>query len=518
VPVPNNVIIMGVLLRFIVVVGMVLLSSTGEGKKLGQHKHHRKALANERSTNVLSSKMTTIPNEDGDVGEHASRMLGNVVRPLVSGVSSSMRRSLAQVTHNLVSKLAEFVDDTLSGHTCDYNCIISVINRAEKHIGGSHPSNGVDLMAIIDDARRNLIGSDPNIVKLAFGLIADVVYASIHIIVPDLRTVVLDKWSEIRKESEETLGDVVPGGALAMRSTSILDDVREILEMKTREPVQEICHMLPEVGVNLGVMADVPLGEYCVIVSSHLIDMSLSQLAYGLVRILDRAKEKFRDQPLVQEGIDLVEHVMSNPVGSVVREFTGKIRTDTGEITTTLVSKVKNAVEGVLERAKSDSRASAKKKAIIRELEEEVEFLYASDCSVKHERLPEEIICEIDKAIFTGTVLLDKQLLWSQIIESVRSPLQAFMQRLSKLMDRASKMVKQKIESVSSDVQDASDSTIRAIEDAERNIVRAHPVPIAQVEDPITEGIKLAGEHCEDHAECESGNCFDMGFGGKCTA
>lgn len=500
---------------FFVFVGVIFLHYSSSPFFASAATLRRKHKEN-RQHHVLSSGSTirTNPPEDpverdGIRAPSSTSVVQHLIRPMVRGVSASMETGIQKVTQKLVSKLSTFVDETLSKHSCDYNCIQSVITRAEKHTGGSDSSSGVDFIGIVDNARQNMRG-DGNIVKLAFGLIADVIYVAMHIIVPDLRSVVVDKWSEIRERARGTLGDVVPGGALALRSTSILDDVREILEAKTHEPVEEICHMLPEVGVNLGVMADVPLGEYCVVVSSHLIEITLLHMSYVLEQVLRNAKRKFRDEPLIVEGIDMIGHIVTNPVGSLIREFTGKIRTETGEITTTLTSKVTHAVKGVLERAKRDDRASPTKKAIVQELEDEVDFMYTSDCSVKHESLPEEIICEIDKAVLTGSVILDKSLIWSEIVQRVRMPLFENMQRLSMLIERAGKMVKGEIETIADRVEDVSDSAIHALEHLENTAVGAHG------SDQF--GVKQPGEPCDDHPDCESGFCYDIGLGGKCTA
>ena len=76
----------------------------------------------------------------------------------------------------------------------------------------------------------------------------------------DLRTVLLERWGEIRQRSRPLLG----GEMIKFERRSLFEELEAALMRKARPHVQRMCAKLPEMGVRLfHVEADVPLAPFC---------------------------------------------------------------------------------------------------------------------------------------------------------------------------------------------------------------------------------------------------------------
>lgn len=66
----------------------------------------------------------------------------------------------------------------------------------------------------------------------------------------------------MRKENLDIVPSL-PGGALALKSTTILEELEQYGITEMTPTIEDFCHIIPEIGVNLGVQGTIPFDDWC---------------------------------------------------------------------------------------------------------------------------------------------------------------------------------------------------------------------------------------------------------------
>ena len=90
---------------------------------------------------------------------------------------------------------------------------------------------------IVQESQKSF--SNSGIMKFIFTVIANTFFQTLNIVLPNIRVMIEDRWLELRTKGSTILDKYVPGGALAVRRTSLLDDVRTKASETSKPYVEE---------------------------------------------------------------------------------------------------------------------------------------------------------------------------------------------------------------------------------------------------------------------------------------
>jgi len=289
---------------------------------------------------------------------------------------------------------------------CDTTCIAEVISQAKEavipSVAQEHPSFSFTM--IVRESGESY--SNSGIMKFIFTVITNTFYQTLNIVLPNIRVMVEDRWLELRTKASTILDKYVPGGTLAVRRTSLLDDLRDDASKRSKPYVEEFCASIPEVTL-LG--TNFPLDRWCIAGVMHLFRGSIMYIQNVIEKLLDMAVEKTSSmRGKLKQAASFVRHLLVKPVGELVAEVSERQE----EITDKVDKTIESVLNMELEKTHRD-----KSRTEIEELLREKNVLKAATCETG------DFMCPVDQSVMISTIVLDKVMIWSELVDAFEAPM-----------------------------------------------------------------------------------------------
>ena len=263
---------------------------------------------------------------------------------------------------------------------------------------------------IVQESQKSF--SNSGIMKFIFTVIANTFFQTLNIVLPNIRVMIEDRWLELRTKGSTILDKYVPGGALAVRRTSLLDDVRTKASETSKPYVEEFCSSIPEVtlmGTNF------PLDRWCVAGVMHLFRGSVMYVQDVIEKLLDMAVDK-TSSLRGKQAVSFTRNLLVKPVGELVADVNEK-----GE---EVVSKVDKTIESVLNMELENSAGDATRSSI-EELLREKNLLKEATCETG------DFMCPVDRSVMISSIVLDKVMIWSRLVDAFETPMASLLEGIS---------------------------------------------------------------------------------------
>ena len=256
---------------------------------------------------------------------------------------------------------------------------------------------------------------------MVFTVVAQTVYYVLDRLVPDIRSFVTEKWIQLRKENLDIVPSL-PGGALALKSTTILEEIENYGIMKMTPIIEDLCHIIPEVGINLGVQGTIPFDDWCKVGVVELMRDAIRTVGVR-VHFLVNERALMSTAPVAAAFLSTI---LTTPIGDIVTYVKENRDRLMEQVTTT----VENAI--MLAEVSNDLTKSLKKR---------VQVASSATCEIG------DVICDADKIVMMSSVLVDKNLIWESIVNRLDNPMLKVFGGLNDFVHKADKAVERRLTS-----------------------------------------------------------------------
>ena len=346
-----------------------------------------------------------------------------------------MRRRTKKIDKSRDPKLLEgirsiesILKDVILPEACDDTCARAILTDSKNKV----KRNEITFFTIMDEASNNFTG--PKFLRMVFTVLSQTVYYVLNRLIPDIRSFITDKWIELRKEDVNIIPSL-PGGALALKRTTILEELENYGITKMDPIISDFCHIIPEVGVNLGIQGTLPFDEWCKVGVVELMRESIRTVG---VLIRDRITRHLVDtNPIAAQ---FVQKILTEPIGNIV----DKVKEGHDALVNNIVQKKDSLMTNIASVVKNAIYTSGVNTGTFREFTKQIDFTVEATCEVG------DVICDADKVVMIVSALADKRLIWESIVNRLDDPILTVFRGLNGLIHKVEKDVERRTASLSS--------------------------------------------------------------------